>query len=162
MADVALTVGGQLDPASDSGISNSDAITNVTQPHFFGTTSEPDAKVFVYATANRRRYPRPSWARPSPTATAPGASPPASALADGSYTITAQAIDNSNHTISPVATVTQTLVIDTVGPKVTDLFFDRINGQVLATFHGLRRRGQRRRRPQPAHPDRRQQLSPSA
>ena len=56
------------------------------------------------------------------------------ALADGSYTVSAQAIDDTNHTLSNVTTVTQTLVIDTVGPKVTDVFFDRINGQVQPTF----------------------------
>ena len=52
VADVPLTVTGKLNPASDSGISNSDKITNVVQPNFLGTTSEPDATVTLFAQAS--------------------------------------------------------------------------------------------------------------
>ena len=133
VADVALTLAGQLDPASDSGVSNTDGITNVTQPRFFGTTSERDAKVFVYATPTGS-VTRTLLGQTESDSNGAWSLTSGIALADGSYTISAQAIDDSNHTLSNVTTVTQTLVIDTVGPKVTDVFFDRINGQVQPTF----------------------------
>ena len=133
VADVALTLAGQLDPASDSGVSNTDAITNVTQPRFFGTTSEPDANVFLYATATGSST-RTLLGQTASDGNGAWSITSGTALADGSYTISAQAVDDTNHTLSNVTTVTQTLVIDTVGPKVTALFFDRINGQVQPTF----------------------------
>ena len=49
VADVALVVTGTLDPASDSGVSNTDNITNVVQPEFLGTTNQPEATVSLYA-----------------------------------------------------------------------------------------------------------------
>ena len=45
---IPLTLTGQLNPASDSGLSNQDGITNVTQPNFNGT-SEPGAVVTLVA-----------------------------------------------------------------------------------------------------------------
>ena len=51
VADVPLVVTGKLNPASDSGASDSDDITNVVQPNFFGTTNQPFATVTLYATA---------------------------------------------------------------------------------------------------------------
>ncbi len=130
---VPLSVSGQLNPTSDSGVSNSDAVTNVTQPNFFGTTSEPDANVFLYATptgsvskvliGQSESDSNGAWSITSGVA-----------LTDGSYTITAQAINNANQTIRANATITPTLVIDTVGPKITDVAFNRFSGQVLVTF----------------------------
>ena len=55
VADVPLIVSGRLNPASDSGISNSDDITNVVEPNFLGTTSEPGATVTLYAQAHGQR-----------------------------------------------------------------------------------------------------------
>lgn len=133
VADEALTLSGQLDPASDSGASHTDAITNVTQPRFFGTTSERDAKVFVYGTAAGSGT-RTLLGQTESDSNGAWSLTSGVALADGSYTITAQAIDDSNHTLSEVTTITPTLVIDTVGPKVTAVFLDRINGLVRATF----------------------------
>jgi hypothetical protein len=133
VADVALTLAGQLDPASDSGNSNSDAITNVTQPRFFGTTSEPDANVFLYATPSGS-VTRTLLGQASSDGNGAWSITSGTALADGSYTISAQATDSSGHTLSDVTTITQNLVIDTVGPKVTGINFDRIHGQVQITF----------------------------
>ena len=49
VADVPVPLTGVLNPASDSGVSNHDAITNVVQPNFFGNT-EPGAVVTYTAT----------------------------------------------------------------------------------------------------------------
>ena len=56
------------------------------------------------------------------------------ALADGAYTITAIAVDSSGHTISSTTTIVPNLVIDTVGPKVTSVSFNRFQGQIVVTF----------------------------
>ena len=54
VADVPLIVSGRLNPASDSGISNSDNITNVVEPNFLGTTSEPgDSHAFCPSHGHR-------------------------------------------------------------------------------------------------------------
>src|SRR5207244_3793523 len=97
--DVALLVTGKLNPASDSGVSNSDNITNVVQPNFLGTTSEPNATVSLYAQPTSGgaivligqgvSNSSDAWSITSNQA-----------LADGSYAITAIAIDSSGHTIS--------------------------------------------------------------
>ncbi len=127
-----FVVAGHLDSASDSGVSDSDGITNVTQPTIDGTASEPDARVFLYAQS-------------------PGGSPvligettassngnwsitPSIALTDGSYVVTATAYDATNGTITTTSTAVPDLVIDTVGPKVTDVVFNRIQGQIVVTF----------------------------
>ena len=133
VADVALTVTGKLNPASDSGASNSDDITNVVQPNFLGTTNQPDATVTLYATASGSTTAiligqgvsnaNDAWSITSNQA-----------LANGSYTITAIAVDSSGHTVSPTTTIVSALVIDTVGPKVTSVQFNRFQGQIQVTF----------------------------
>jgi hypothetical protein len=133
--DVAINLTGQLNPASDSGQSHFDAITNVAQPNFYGF-SEPFSVVTLSA---------------SPTA-APGLfqigstmadasgfwSITSAHLADGSYTIIASATDATHHTTAETQILPNAaqgpLVIDTVGPKITDVTFDRIHGQVFITF----------------------------
>lgn len=133
--DKAVTVTGRLNPASDSGISNSDAITNVQQPNFQGTASEAGALVFLYAT--------PFGGTPTligqTTADANGAWSITSntALADGGYEIQAQAYDASGNSISALTAITPNLVIDTVGPKITDVYLDNFNGQVIFTIEDL-------------------------
>lgn len=128
----ALTVTGQLNPASDSGVSSSDAITNVVQPNFFGVASEAGALVSLYATPLGGS----AMLIGQATADANGAWSITSnaALADGGYLIQAQARDASGDSTSPLTTITPELVIDTVGPKVTDARFDSLAGRTLVTF----------------------------
>ncbi len=133
VTDRALTLTGKLNPSSDSGISNSDNITNVVQPNFIGTTSEPDATVSLYATAAGSSSPVLLGTTRSDSSDAWSITS-SMALSDGSYAITAQATDSSGHTISNMTTIVSSLVIDTVGPKVTNIYFDRIHGQVQITF----------------------------
>ena len=133
VADVPLVVSGRLNPASDSGASDTDNITDIVQPNFLGTTSEPGATVTLYAQAAGSAMPvligqgvsnaDDAW---SITAN--------QALADGSYTITAIAVDSSGHTTSIKTTIVPALVIDTAGPKVTSVIFNRVSGEVQATI----------------------------
>ena len=131
--DVAITLAGQLNPTSDSGASNGDAITNVNQPNFFGR-SEPGSIVQVFA--------RPSTGG---AATLVGQAATDSSgfwsittnlLADGSYVVIASAIDRFGHTTASttIEPASHPLVIDTVGPKVTSVSFDRVSGQIDVTF----------------------------
>jgi hypothetical protein len=133
VADIPITITGKLNPASDSGVSNSDDITNVTQPDFLGT-SEPLSHVTLSETPLGGGLSVPigtvqagsdgSWNITSGIA-----------LANGSYRITATAIDQFGETttIAPVA-ITPDLVIDTTGPIITGAFFNRLNGEVDYTI----------------------------
>jgi Bacterial Ig-like domain len=131
--DVPLrTVTGQLNPASDSGVSNSDGITKVTQPNFFGLTDAPGASIAVVATpasgmpfllGSTQSDNAGSW---SVTST--------SALADGAYTITVYASDHFDPSNVVSTTLPQTLVIDTVGPRVTSVVFTPKGGYVTVTY----------------------------
>jgi hypothetical protein len=130
---VPLVVIGKLNPASDSGVSNSDNITNVAQPTFVGTTSEPDATVTLYAQ---------SQAGGSPFIIGQGVSnandawsiTSNQALATGTYTITAIAVDQFGRTTSSDTPIVPNLVIDTVPPVVTAATFDRFTDTVTVTF----------------------------
>ena len=121
-------------------MSQIDAITNVNQPNFYGV-SEPFSHISLTATptgggpvaliGQTEAGSDGSWTITS------------NRLADGSYTIAATAVDQSGKTnvtlpASPVVLLPNAiqgpLVIDTVGPKITTLFFDRLNGQVDVTF----------------------------
>ena len=53
--DNPLNLIGRLNPASDSGASYTDGITNVVQPNFQGWTSEGGALVYLYATPTAAR-----------------------------------------------------------------------------------------------------------
>ena len=67
-------------------------------------------------------------------------------------------MDSSGHTISSTTTIVPNLVIDTVGPKVTSVAFNRFQGQIVVTFQdygGLNNAGVG---PERGERDRRQQL----
>lgn len=129
VADRPEALTGMLNPQSDSGISNHDAITNVQQPDFFGQ-SEPFSHITLFATpvgggpliplGQTQAQGDGAWHIVS------GAT-----LADGHYLITGNAVDQfgMTTTASPT-TITPDLFIDTRGPVVTGAFFDRLNGRV--------------------------------
>ena len=129
VADEAIVVTGKLNPASDSGVSNSDDVTNVRQPDFFGS-SEPFSHVTLFATPIGGGTPIQigqvqaggdgSW---NITSNVP--------LTDGHYDITASAVDQFGvtTTVAPV-TITADLLIDTTAPRITGMFFNRLNGQI--------------------------------
>jgi len=142
VADRPLVVNGILDKNSDSGQSNTDGITNVSSPKFFGFTTEAGANVFLYAqrvgtsglvligqgvSDGSKR-----WNITSDF------------LNDGRYNIFVQAEDSDGNTVSsltPVALpsgVVGPITIDTVGPKVTNVAFARLTGQVFVTYQDER------------------------
>ncbi len=114
-------------------MSDTNDITNVKQPDFLGT-SEPFSNVSLYATPLS-----------GGTATLIGQGQAASdgawnivssvPLTDGSYKITATAIDQFGETttVAPIV-ITADLVIDTVGPVITALSFVRGHGVVNYTI----------------------------
>jgi len=132
VTDVAIALTGKLNPASDSGKLHNDGVTNVNQPNFFGH-SEAFSHVVLFATptagggtteiGQTQAGGDGSWNITSDR------------LADGSYTISATAVDQSGHTTTTApVTIAAPLVIDTVGPRVIDVNFQRLTGQVFITF----------------------------
>ncbi|MDB5352698.1 MAG: Alkaline phosphatase [Planctomycetota bacterium] len=126
---------GFLNPASDSGVSNSDAITNVTQPNFEGfATPGATVKYFAQASGGTPFQIGQGAADSSGFYSTTSFNP----LADGQYTITAS--------FSNVAGVSSTsiqvlpgggkgpLIIDTVAPRTTSLLFDRLKGTLRVGF----------------------------
>jgi hypothetical protein len=134
--DLPINLTAHLDVASDSGKFHNDAITNVSQPTFLGT-SEPFSHISLFAT--------PTGGGPLvPIGQTEAASDgtwsiTSNHLADGSYQITATAVDRFGVTTAgPINVLPNAnqgpLVIDTVGPRVVNLTFDRLSGMVSVTF----------------------------
>jgi hypothetical protein len=130
VADIPIVLTGELSPASDSGLSTGTFnTTNIVQPIFTGT-SEPLSQVVLFAAALPSGSPVQigqtqaggdgSWKIQSLVS-----------LADGHYAITATAVDQFGitKTVSPV-TIVPNLLIDTRGPVIDGLYFNRLNGQV--------------------------------
>ena len=135
VASVPVVLTGGLDPASDSGDFHNDAVTSVTQPIFDGT-SEPLSTVKVYV--------QPTNGSGGPQLVGTTATDASGAwrlqstvtLANGAYTVVAQAVDRNGvmkaqTQLLPNA-ATGPLTIDTVGPTVTNVRFNRQTGSVLS------------------------------
>ena len=117
VADRPITLTGILNPASDSGKSSSDDITDVSQPNFYGS-SAPFSTVTLYETpiaggtavkiGQVEAQSDGSWSVTS------------NVLASGTYRITATAVDQFGETttVAPV-TIVPTLVVDTIAPVIT-------------------------------------------
>jgi PKD repeat protein len=133
VADVSIPLTGALNPTSDSGLSTGTPdTTNVKQPDFSGTAADLST-VTLFATLLPSGTPfiigqveagsNGSWNIQSDVP-----------LADGHYSITATAIDQFGETTvtvppSPVV-ITSNLLIDTAGPVIDGMMFNRLNGQV--------------------------------
>jgi hypothetical protein len=130
VADVPIVLTGRLDPASDSGISDSDGITNVRQPTFFGT-SEAVSRVTLSA---QNVLGGPAVSLGGTTADQSGFWRITSgvALVDGRYTIMAMAVDRSG--VTTATTTLGAINIDTVGPRVTNLGFMQSPGRLIIQF----------------------------
>jgi hypothetical protein len=136
VSDVAIHLTAQLNPASDSGKFHNDAITNVNQPNFFGT-SEPFSHISLFAAATSGGAP--VLIGQTEAASDGSWNITSDRLADGSYQITASAVDQFGITTAgPINVLPNTsqgpLVIDTVGPRIVGLQFDRLSGEVSVTF----------------------------
>ena len=135
VADNPIVLTGILNPATDSGLSTGTTnVTNVKQPDFFGN-SEPFSHVTLFATTLARRRSRSRSARSQAGSDGSWNIESRIALADGHYAITATAIDQFGVTTTTAPTViTSDLLIDTHGPVITGMFFNRLNGQVDYTI----------------------------
>ncbi len=136
--DVPIVLVAALAQTSDTGQSNLDGITRDTTPTFQGT-SEPGSLIRVFA------RPLVNGVQGNPVPIASAVTDAAGAwqatalqpLADGAYTIQVTAIDDNGVTTAS-NTLALTLVIDTVGPRVTDVAFDRLGGRAGATLQDER------------------------
>ena len=138
IAPAAPRITGGLNPLSDSGLFNFDALTNVSTPNFLGTT-EPGATVTLTATSSAN----PSVAVPvgSGVADSNGAWSITSApLADGSYRITASVVGTSGATASKdllggPSLFPNRLIITHAGPQIEGFtILDGRRGTFQVTF----------------------------
>jgi hypothetical protein len=123
------SLAGHLDPNSDTGISHTDGITRDNTPTYVGT-SAPTAVVSLFAQA----------AGGSPLLIGQGVTDaagqwsitPAFALGDGVYAVTGTAVIAPG---TPTPSISfGTLVVDTVGPRVTGVSFNRFTGRFTVTY----------------------------
>ena len=117
-ARILLPITGTISAASDSGYSNTDGITNVTQPVFFGK-GQPGASVQIYAAA---------WSNPAVTTKVGTAvidslgswAVAISPLPDGTYVTTAAMTDSfTGIVVSRIGLMSTPLTIVTTGPRVS-------------------------------------------
>lgn len=120
---------GGLDPASDTGASNSDGITRLNQPTLSGTAA-PFSLIQVSA---QRGDQLGSFPLGATIADGTGAwRLQLDPLADGSYALSANVSQGAGGAVQTVALPTMT--IDTVAPRVVGFRFDRRAARILATF----------------------------
>jgi hypothetical protein len=121
---------GRLSTQSDSGVSDSDGITNITTPTFVGGATAGSV-MQVFAT--------PIGSSASPVLIATGVANDSGAWAatvaggpmpDGSYQITATASNSAGTASTSLGTV----VIDTIAPVITNVVFRRLRGQMDVFF----------------------------
>jgi streptogramin lyase len=131
---IAFPSAGSLSPASDSGASHSDGITNISAPTFAGTaTPGTPIRLFVQPVGQSANV-----LVGQSIADADGSwSITSIPLSDGSYTVNSQAIgpDGSVITRSLPIGVAGRLVIDTAGPRITAASFNPRTDQFRVTFN---------------------------
>lgn len=129
---------GILDPASDSGAPSNpvtffDGITNVNQPTFTGVV-EPFASVEVFVNDEL------SLGRVQADGSGHWSLTSEVALPDGIYAVTAIITDQFGVNVTDIDIITNdvfgdnTLLIDTVGPQVTGMFFVKNVGEMSVSF----------------------------
>ena len=126
------TFSGGLDPASDTGVSNTDGITSIDQPTFRGTATpyavvqllaRPQGQSDLVSLGQTVADPNGQW------------SLTVGPMLDGAYTLFASLAPPLGFPIQvvPLSTNNQ-IVIDTVGPSVVSLIAGRRNHQILVSF----------------------------
>lgn len=128
-----FSLSGRLDPRSDTGLSNSDGITKIVTPTFTGNAT-PFSIIRVYATPSGSGI---IPGTPIATATTNSAGVWAATvqnkpLAQGTYNVSATASDGAGN-VRAAATLGK-VVIDTAGPRITALTFDRFSGKMTITY----------------------------
>jgi hypothetical protein len=121
---------GRLAAPSDSGSSDSDGVTRVTQPSFLGTAA-PGSTVTLLARRSDQ-----AAAVPIGTATVDASGTwgvTVGPLADGIYAVSATSANGAGLPNSP-STELSPLVIDTAGPVIAGITLDARRGRVLINF----------------------------
>jgi photosystem II stability/assembly factor-like uncharacterized protein len=132
--DLEFPIVGALNPASDGGASAFDGVTDVNAPNFVGT-SEPLATVQLFAVRADLGVPVPVG---SAIADASGHwSVTTLPLPDGTYSVFAAATKPTGRPSSPLTMLPAPLVIDTAGPKASNVSLDPRRGQLHVTFSDL-------------------------
>jgi hypothetical protein len=123
------TVSGGLAPSSDTGVSNSDGITNINTPTYQGMAT-PGAYVQITAQSSPSTTPV-SLGLVQASSNGEWSLTPSAALPDGTYAVTASAALLGG----PITTTSfHALTIDTIKPRVTALSFNPTSGQIVVTF----------------------------
>jgi hypothetical protein len=129
VADNPIVLTGTLNPTTDSGLSTGTPdVTNFKQPDFSGKSER-----FSTVTLDASLLPNgPLVQIGQVEAGSDGSWNITShvALADGHYAITATAVDQFGVTTTAPTVIVSNLLIDTVGPVIDGMFFNRLNGQV--------------------------------
>ena len=129
VADSPIVLTGPLNPASDSGLATGTVERHQRQqPDFYGS-SEP---------LDRHPVATPLFPGGTPIHDRPGHAGSDGSwnitsvvpLADGHYSITATAIDQFGITSTGPIVITSNLTVDTHGPVIGAMYFNRLNGQV--------------------------------
>jgi hypothetical protein len=126
------TFSGALDPASDTGVSNTDGITSINQPTFRGTAT-PYAIVQLLA----RPQGQSDLVSLGQTVAGPDGqwSLTVGPMLDGAYSIFANVAPPQSFPLQVVPlSPNNQIVIDTVGPSVVSVVNDRRNHQILVSF----------------------------
>ena len=114
---------------------DADTITNISQPSFFGTADPFSDVTLLVATAGTSNF---TVAGQTQADSSSEWSITTSLLADGKYTVEAQAMNQAGLTTATTQILPNStqgpLTIDTVGPKITALELDRLDGQVDLTL----------------------------
>src|SRR5262249_52862737 len=137
VADVAsLVLTGQLNPSSDSGRSQTDAITNVNQPNFFGLAAPFATVQLLVAPVGTTNFTQVGQVEADSSGVW---SITTNRLVDGTYTVQARELEEAGFTTASLQILPNAgqgaLVIDTLGPKVTALSFARrVEGQIDLTY----------------------------
>ncbi len=130
---------GYLNPSSDTGLLPLDDVTKINQPNFVGTTA-PFDHINLFAVPHDGGPVR--WLGDAEAASDGDWSLTAVLpLPNGVYTVAATLKDELGFQegilgIAPGAPqiITANLTIDTAGPKVENVFFDRLHGQIDVTY----------------------------
>ncbi|WP_165250482.1 Ig-like domain-containing protein [Paludisphaera soli] len=127
----APALAGRLAAASDSGVSDSDRLTNVVRPTFQGTSATPGAWIAVYATPAGGTAPQIYLGATVADAAGSWSVASIATLPDGAYTVQATSASTSTWA-NGLANLADPLVIDTIGPRVWGVSLAALRGEVIA------------------------------
>jgi uncharacterized repeat protein (TIGR01451 family) len=130
---VPLTLTGQLNPASDSGPSNQDHVTNINQPNFNGT-SQAGTLITLFAQSTGGGTPL-QIAQTTTNSSGFWSVNASQHIPDGAYAINAIASDSFGQILSQtIVPASQPLTIDTTAPSVGAVAYNRAAGQVTISL----------------------------